>query len=59
MGMTPGLHWNYTTYLNILFLALAAVLIARFLHTDGPEMLRVTDGDSGREHQGHAHRHAA
>jgi uncharacterized membrane protein YraQ (UPF0718 family)/YHS domain-containing protein len=33
--------WNYTTFLNIAALAIAAVLGWRFLQTGGPEMLRV------------------
>jgi hypothetical protein len=33
--------WNYTTWLNILFLGLAALLVWRFLRTGGPEMLRM------------------
>jgi uncharacterized membrane protein YraQ (UPF0718 family) len=43
---------NYTTVLNVLFLLLAAALIARFLHTGGPAMLRMMGGDpsSGHEH---------
>jgi uncharacterized membrane protein YraQ (UPF0718 family) len=32
---------NYTTILNILFLALAGLLVARFVKTGGPEMLRM------------------
>lgn len=32
---------NYTTVLNIVFLLLAAVLVARFLRTGGPAMLRM------------------
>ena len=32
--------WNYTTFLDLAFLALAAVLGWRFLTTGGPEMLR-------------------
>lgn len=32
--------WNYTTVLNIIFLCLAAVLIARFLQSGGLPMLR-------------------
>jgi uncharacterized membrane protein YraQ (UPF0718 family) len=31
---------NYTTVLNIVFLALAAVLVWRFMRTGGPEMLK-------------------
>jgi hypothetical protein len=33
--------WNYTTWLNIAFLGLAAFLVWRFLKTGGPEMLRM------------------
>jgi hypothetical protein len=33
--------WNYTTWLNIVFLGLAALLVWRFLKTGGPEMLRM------------------
>jgi uncharacterized membrane protein YraQ (UPF0718 family) len=33
--------WNYTTVLNIAFLALTAVLVVRFLRTGGPAMLRM------------------
>src|SRR5205823_2094420 len=32
--------WNYTTVLNIVFLALAAILLIRFLRTGGAAMLR-------------------
>jgi uncharacterized membrane protein YraQ (UPF0718 family) len=33
--------WNYTTWLNILFLALASLLVWRFVRTGGPQMLRM------------------
>jgi hypothetical protein len=33
--------WNYTTWLNIVFLGLAAVLVWRFLKTGGMGMLRI------------------
>jgi uncharacterized membrane protein YraQ (UPF0718 family) len=33
--------WNYTTWLNIAFLVVAALLVWRFLRTGGPEMLRM------------------
>ncbi len=36
-----GPTWNYTSVLNIVFLALAAVLAVRFLRTGGREMLRM------------------
>src|SRR6266540_2132955 len=34
--------------LNLLFLALAAVLVVRFLRTNGPEMLRMMSAPPGR-----------
>ena len=50
LGLAPAHHhiavfetppsWNYTTFLNIAFLGLMAVLGWRFLTTGGPEMLR-------------------
>ncbi|MGW7381366.1 permease [Streptomyces sp. NPDC054794] len=47
-----GVRWNYTTWLNIAFLILAAVLLVRFLRTGGPAMLRMMGGspDTGRSH---------
>jgi uncharacterized membrane protein YraQ (UPF0718 family) len=36
--------WNYTTILNLFFLALAAVLVVRFLRTGGPAMLKMMGG---------------
>jgi len=36
-----SIAWNYTTWLNVAFLILAAVLVWRFLQTGGPEMLRM------------------
>jgi hypothetical protein len=35
-----SVSWNYTTVLNLFFLAIAAALVARFLRTGGPAMLR-------------------
>jgi hypothetical protein len=35
--------WNYTTVLNLVFLAVAAVLLVRFLRSGGPGMLRMMD----------------
>jgi hypothetical protein len=40
-----GVSWNYTTYLNIVFLLLAAVLAFRFLRTGGVMMLRMMGGE--------------
>src|SRR5262245_52324747 len=39
--LEASVTWNYTTILNILFLALAAVLLMRFLRTGGPDMLKM------------------
>ena len=35
-----SITWNYTTVLNIVFLALAAALVARFVRTGDLRMLR-------------------
>jgi hypothetical protein len=39
-----AITWNYTTVLNLVFLAVAAVLVVRFLRTGGPAMLRMMGG---------------
>ncbi|MET8126439.1 permease [Streptomyces sp. NPDC005231] len=39
-----GITWNYTTFLNIAFLLLAAALLIRFLRTGGRDMLRMMGG---------------
>ncbi len=36
--------WNYTTALDLVFLALAAVLVTRFARTGGPAMLKMMGG---------------
>jgi uncharacterized protein len=36
-----SITWNYTTWLNLVFLALAALLVRRFMKTGGPQMLRM------------------
>jgi uncharacterized membrane protein YraQ (UPF0718 family) len=50
-----GVSWNYTTWLNIAFLLLAAVLLVRFCRTGGLSMLRMMGGspDTGHDHTGH------
>jgi uncharacterized membrane protein YraQ (UPF0718 family) len=64
--MTEGITWNYTTWLNIAFLILTAVLVVRFLRTGGIAMLRMMGGspDAAQEydhsgHNGHSHHHNA
>jgi len=39
-----GVSWDYTTWLNIIFLTLAAALIIRFVRTGGVAMLRMMGG---------------
>ncbi len=43
VAITEGIQWNYTTVLNIIFLAVAAVLVIRFIRTGGLPMLRMMD----------------
>src|SRR5207248_6989956 len=53
LGLVPAHHfiavfqtrpsWDYTTFLNLLVLAIAAVLGWRFVNTGGPEMLRAME----------------
>jgi uncharacterized membrane protein YraQ (UPF0718 family) len=51
--------WNYTTYLNIVFLAIAAVLVWRYFRRGGGwAMLRMMDEPMGDEHA-HHHAHAS
>jgi uncharacterized protein len=52
-----GISWNYTTWLNILFLTLAAVLVWRFFRTGGRAMLAMMGGgpDDMEHHHQHAH----
>ncbi|MFD4140394.1 MULTISPECIES: permease [unclassified Streptomyces] len=42
-----GVSWDYTTWLNIVFLLLAAALVVRFLRTGGLGMLRAMGGAPG------------
>src|ERR1700678_1537713 len=39
-----GVSWDYTTWLNIVFLVLAAVFVARFVRGGGLSMLRMMGG---------------
>jgi hypothetical protein len=60
MVMEMSVSWNYRTFLNIAFFALAGVLVARFLRTGGPTMLRMMDlaPADGEEHE-HLHADAS
>jgi uncharacterized protein len=42
--LQESVSWNYTTMLNIVGLALSAILVWRFLQTGGPDMLRMMEG---------------
>ena len=48
-----GVSWDYTTWLNIIFLILAAALIIRFVRTGGIAMLRMMGGSP--QDDTHAH----
>jgi uncharacterized protein len=54
-----GVSWDYTTWLNIVFLALAAALVIRFARTGGVGMLRMMggapDAPAGRDSGDHDH----
>jgi hypothetical protein len=52
-----GVSWNYTTFLNIAFLLLAAALLIRFARTGGPAMLRMMNGSPEISHSDHEHGH--
>ena len=52
-----GVVWNYTTYLNIVFIILAAALVVRFFRSGGREMLAMMGGSpdsAGHDHGAHA-----
>jgi uncharacterized membrane protein YraQ (UPF0718 family) len=48
-----GIQWNYTTFLNIVFLLLAAALLVRFFRSGAGPMLTMMDGSP----DGHEHAH--
>jgi uncharacterized membrane protein YraQ (UPF0718 family) len=54
--MQDGISLNHTTVLNIVALAVSAVMIWRFMRTGGPDMLRMM---SGTKEDGHDHHHHA
>jgi uncharacterized membrane protein YraQ (UPF0718 family) len=56
LSATP--QWNYTSYLNIVFLALAVVLVVRFFRSGGGPMLAMMSGgpdDHAEHHEHHEH----
>jgi len=55
-ALETAITWNYTTMLNIVFLALAALLLIRFFRTGGPAMLRAMNAPA--DHGTHSHTHS-
>jgi uncharacterized membrane protein YraQ (UPF0718 family) len=56
--MQAGIAWNYTTWLNLAFVALAAVLLVRFFRSGGVPMLRMMGGvpdSANHDHEHHEH----
>ncbi len=54
--MEASLQWNYTTWLNLASLLIAALLVWRFVRTGGPAMLRMMGSSAAPDkHAGHAH----
>ncbi len=55
--MQAEISWNYTTWLNITFLVIAALLVVRFVTSGGLPMLRMMGGAPDGEHDHHDHSH--
>ncbi len=51
--------WNYTSFLDLAFLALMGILGWRFLVTGGPAMVRMMNQPQGHTTDSHNHHHAA
>ena len=52
-----GVVWNYTTYLNIVFIIMATALVVRFFRSGGSSMLKMMGGSpdaADHDHGGHA-----
>jgi hypothetical protein len=50
--MEEHITWNYTTWLNLIFLVIAAVLVLRFARTGGIPMLKMMGGSPDNEDAG-------
>ena len=44
--LNPSISWDYTTYLNIIFVGVGVVLLWRFFRSGGPMMFKMMDGDT-------------
>jgi uncharacterized membrane protein YraQ (UPF0718 family) len=51
--LEASISWNYTTWLNIAFLALAVLLIVGFVTSGGLPMLRMMGGSPDAEEPAH------
>ncbi|WP_439689613.1 permease [Curtobacterium sp. SP.BCp] len=59
--VATSISWNYTTWLNIVFLLIASFLLAVFIRSGSWSMLRMMKGapdDGGHDHAAHEHSHA-
>ena len=54
---TAAVSWDYTTWLNIVFLVLAGVLVWQFFRTGGVQMLRMMGSARHTEHGAHVQEH--
>jgi hypothetical protein len=45
--LNPTIAWNYTTYLNIVFIVIGIALVLRFFRTGGGLMLKMMGGGPG------------
>jgi uncharacterized membrane protein YraQ (UPF0718 family) len=52
-----GISWNYTTFLNIIFLLLAAALLVRFCRSGGGPMLKMMGGSPDEPERAHHDSH--
>src|SRR5580693_3975577 len=53
--MQAGISWNYTSWLNIAFIVIAALLVVRFVTSGGMPMLRMMGGSPDAEPDQHDH----
>jgi uncharacterized membrane protein YraQ (UPF0718 family) len=53
--MQAAISWNYTTWLNIAFLVIAAILIVRFITSGGLPMVRMMGGSPDVDEHEHPH----
>ena len=56
--LDAGISFNYTTFLNIIFLVLAAILITRFFKTGGPKMLDMMNHPDNETNPSEHHQHS-